>query len=359
MLFALGSNGSGQLGIGHTEDVNVPTEVALPDSLSPKWISMRIATIAAGGNHTLILYRDGNIFASGDNSDGRCSLNIRTTGSNESTQLTSFVSPIELALDNPVDIYRFCAATWQASLCLRNDGRVVSCGTGTRGELGLGKDVSHAPIPKAIPNFPPDGTKVVNLVAGMGHVVAILSNGDVYGWGAGRKGQIGSPPGDQWSPKKIEGIPFPARHAVCGREFTYIVGEPSDGKHITLGSDKWSVISDAPKTLPPWKSIGASWGSIFVLLQTGNMLSWGRNDHGQLCPPNLPLVEQIAIGSEHALALTSSGQVIAWGWGEHGNCGLPTHDGDVKGTWNVLPVIGKVYNIGAGCATSFIACEDD
>lgn len=358
MLFALGSNSSGQLGIGHNEDVAIPTEVALLLPSSAKAISNRIVAIAAGGNHTLILYGDGKILTSGDNSDGRCSLNTASTGLNTSTQLSSFVPPDDLPLDIQANVYKFCTATWQASICFNNNGRIVSCGTGTKGELGLGKDVTHAPVPQTIPSFPPEGTKVVDLAASMGHVVAVLSNGDVYGWGAGRKGQIGSPPGDQWSPRKIEGIPFSAHHAVCGREFTYIVGEPSDGKHIVLGSDKWSVRSDAPKDLPPWKSIGASWGSIFVLLQTGDMLSWGRNDHGQLCPPKLPLVEQIAIGSEHALALTSSGQVIAWGWGEHGNCGQPTSDGDVKGTWNVLPGIGKAYKIGAGCATSFIANED-
>jgi protein ATS1 len=359
MLFALGSNSSGQLGIGHNEDVAVPTEAALPVSSSAKVISNRIVTIAAGGNHTLILYDDGNILASGDNSDGRCSLKIAATELNKSTQLTTFVGGDELPSDIPANVYKCCVTTWQASICINNDGRIICCGTGTKGELGLGKGVTHTPVPQTIPSFPPEGTKVVNLAASMGHVVTVLSNGDVYGWGAGRKGQIGSPPSDQWSPKKIEGIPFSAHLAVCGREFTYIVGEPSDGKHIVIGSDKWSVISDAPKDLPPWKSIGASWGSIFVLLQTGTILSWGRNDHGQLCPPNLPLVEQIAIGSEHALALTSNGQVIAWGWGEHGNCGQPTSDGDVKGTWNVLPGIGKVYNIGAGCATSFIAYEDN
>src|SRR6266480_4482635 len=357
MLFALGSNSSGQLGIGHNEDVDVPTEVTLEVRPSAKAISNRIVTIAAGGNHTLILYGDGNILAAGDNSDGRCSLNMAATGLNKSTQLTSFVRLDELRSDIPADVYKFCAATWQASIFV--DDRIISCGTGTKGELGLGIGVTHATEPQTIPSFPPEGTKVVNLAASMGHVVVVLSNGDVYGWGAGRKGQIGSPPVDRWSPKKIEGIPFPAHRAVCGREFTYIVGEQCDGRHIVLGSDKWSVISDAPKELPPWKAIGASWGSIFVLLRTGNMLSWGRNDHGQLCPPNLPPVEQIAIGSEHALALTSSGQVIAWGWGEHGNCGQLTSDGDVKGRWNVLPGIGNVYNIGAGCATSFIVYEDN
>jgi len=90
------------------------------------------------------------------------------------------------------------------------------------------------------------------------------------------------------------------------------------------------------------------------------LISWGRDDHGQLTPPELPSVSQVAIGSEHALVLTEEGEVCAWGWGEHGNCGPKTTDGDVKGRWNVvasskyLPAGSKISYIGAGCATSWI-----
>jgi protein ATS1 len=109
-----------------------------------------------------------------------------------------------------------------------------------------------------------------------------------------------------------------------------------------------------------WEDLGASWGSIFVLFNDGNLASWGRDDHGQLAPPELPLLSQIAIGSEHAIGLTTEGEVLAWGWGEHGNCGPKTTDGDVKGRWNViasskyLPPGGKISAIGAGCATSWV-----
>jgi len=188
----------------------------------------------------------------------------------------------------------------------------------------------------------------------------VLFNGDVYGWGSGRKGQLGQPAKDSWLPRKIEGIPFEAHRVVCGRDFTYVVGAPLSGNHMIIGSDKWSVLSNAPESLPPWKEIGASWGSIFVLLQTGELLSWGRNDHGQLCPPDLPRIEQIAVGSEHVVALTEGGKVITWGWGEHGNCGMPTDkEGDVKNHWNELKVPGKVVILGAGCATTFIGIIDE
>ncbi len=69
VLFALGSNGSGQLGIGHKEDVSVPKQVLFPEDLS---ILPTIRKIAAGGNHTLLLTEPGELFWSGDSTTGAC-----------------------------------------------------------------------------------------------------------------------------------------------------------------------------------------------------------------------------------------------------------------------------------------------
>ena len=92
-------------------------------------------------------------------------------------------------------------------------------------------------------------------------------------------------------------------------------------------------------------------------MASGDIISFGRNDHGQLSPPGLPPVEAISAGSEHCLALTRTSKVLAWGWGEHGNCGKETDsDGNVKERWNEidLPQSQKAIAVYAGCATSFI-----
>jgi protein ATS1 len=342
MLFALGSNGSGQLGLGHKDDVNAPTPCLIPDEykVSP------IVHVKAGGNHTL-LQMPGEVFAAGESLDGR------------------FPSTIPIKFEKKTEDFNLavmsatqCSATWEASTFVDNVDRVFTCGTGNKGELGLGEGVTNMADAKLIKNFPPEGEEqsIVDIAASVSHTVVVTFDGTVYGWGAGRKGQLGQPAQDCWSPRKIEGIPFEVYRAVCGREFTYLVGAPDSGNHIILGSDKWFVKSQAPKLLPPWKDIGASWGSMFVLLESGEILSWGRDDHGQLCPQDLPKVQQIAVGSEHVVVLTEEGKVITWGWGEHGNCGSPVDEnGDVKGRWNELDISGEVATLGAGCATTFIA----
>jgi protein ATS1 len=195
----------------------------------------------------------------------------------------------------------------------------------------------------------------------MAHVVAVLSNGEVWGWGKGRKGQLGGPSGNVWTPRKIVEIGFFATDAICGKDFTCVFGSPSTGEVSLLGlssNDRFGVRANAMAAVPGWNQVAASWGSIFVLLKTGEVIAWGRDDHGQLPPAGLPLLNAIAAGSEHCLGLTKAGKVLAWGWGEHGNCGEPTGpNGDVKGRWNEIRLSRPVVSIFAGCATSFVVVD--
>ncbi|KAI9719825.1 MAG: hypothetical protein M1812_003314 [Candelaria pacifica] len=348
-LYALGSNGSGQLGIGHRDDVSTPTKVSLPceADLGPP------TKIAAGGNHTMVIYSTGAVFASGENADLRCG--VRTEMGCSITFRRVHIRTDE----GPIYLFKLCSATWEASTLVTFDNQVYTMGTGRNGELGQGYNVVHETQPKRIAGFPPPGLAITDLTSCVSHTVAVLSNGDVYGWGAGRKGQIGDASAAVWQPRLISNPGFRVMRAVCGREFTYLVGNSHEGQHIVLGSDKWTVKSSAAKYALDWKDIGASWGSVFVLLSNGVLCSWGRNDHGQLAPMDLPLVDRIAIGSEHAVVSSKDGQVLAWGWGEHGNCGLraTVAENSKQPPWNVLSnedESGELIAVGAGSATSWI-----
>ena len=355
-IYALGSNGSGQLGIGHKEDVSVPKQVLFDDE-SPACVTQ----VRAGGNHTLAL-SSGTLYCSGDSSSGACGL-VSDPSRFEAQFRQVRLNPEDSALSSQPVV--FFAASWEASIIVQKDEnskatRVYSFGMGNRGELGQGELLFKSSKAQLIKDFPPKGLEVVDLAASLSHVVAVISNGDVYGWGSGRKGQLGQPEGMMYKPRKITGLDFKIVRTVCGREFTYLLGDTESGQHVILGSDKWNIRSSAPLSVPGWKDVGASWGSIFVLQENGKLLSWGRDDHGQLAPLELPLLSRIAIGSEHGLGLTVDGNVLAWGWGEHGNCGPSTINGDVKGKWNViassqyLPHDNKISSIGAGCATSWV-----
>ncbi|KAG0648559.1 RCC1 repeat-containing [Hyphodiscus hymeniophilus] len=354
-IYAIGSNGSGQLGIGHKEDVSVPKPVLLKD------ISLEQTTkVRGGGNHTILL-SFGTLYCSGDPISGACGI------IHDAAHAPSQFREVNFGSENAPANYsiRFCAASWESSIIVQEDEngkatQVYAFGTGYKGELGLGDFIFKSAKAQLIEDFPPAGLEVVDLAASVSHVVAVLSNGEAYGWGSGRKGQLGEPEGVIYGPRKVTGANFKVIRAVCGREFTYLLGEPREGQHVVLGSDKWNARSSAPAAVPNWKDVGASWGSIFVLQGNGKLLAWGRDDHGQLPTSEVPPLSQIAIGSEHAVGLTENQEVLAWGWGEHGNCGPKTANGDVKGRWNViassqyLPQESKISSIGAGCATSWV-----
>lgn len=360
IVYAMGSNGAGQLGIGHKEDVSVPKEVLFDSSEIS--LTQEPPSITAGGNHTLLL-SGGLLYCSGDSSSGACGLLPEMSPPNPEFRKVTLHKE---APCNPQSKIIFFGATWEASFVVKNDshGRatiVYSFGTGNRGELGLGELIFRSPNAHLIEDFPPPGTEVVDLTASVSHVVAVLSNGDVYGWGNGRKGQLGQPHAIVYTPRRISPVNFKVVRAACGHEFTYLASKPEDGRHTVLGTDKWNVMTGAPENVKNWKDVGASWGSIFVLLQSGELTSWGRDDHGQLAPPNLPELSKISVGSEHVLGLTTHDEVLAWGWGEHGNCGPSTTEGDIQGRWKViasskyLTAGSKILSIGSGCATSWVS----
>lgn len=354
-IYSFGSNGSGQLAIGSTDDVAFPTEALFLDKVPHE----PIRQLRAGGNHTLLLIGD-TLFYSGNFYNHTLSF----SGSNDKFQ--------QVRLPSDFNIYNCsvvcCAASWEATILAVRDetghsNKIYTFGNGHYGELGQGEIVLKLGEAQQIREFPPPGLEINDLSASVSHVVTVLSNGDVYGWGNGRKGQLGQPKQIVYHPRKVTGLDFKVRRAVCGREFTCFFGEPDSGRFIVMGSDKWNIITSAPSDTFGWKDVGAGWGSIHVLKHNGKLNSWGRNDHGQLAPPSLPQLSKMAVGSEHVLGLTNEGDFLAWGWGEHGNCGPLTSDGVVKSKWNTinmhkyLPSSEKLSGIGAGCATSWVYTE--
>lgn len=345
-LYAFGSNGSGQLGLGSIEDASTPTKCLTVEAD----FNGRPCKIAAGGNHTLILCDDGSVYAAGLSVDGRCGFEA----SDEKCTRFRRVSFLDIG-QRVIDKFSVCSATWEASTFITSDNEVYTTGTGRKGELGQGPNIVDSVKPRLVADFPPLNTKIVDLAASISHTVAVLSNGDVYGWGSNRKGQLGTTLTDTTIPRRFDSFSFPALRAVCGREFTYVLGSADDGAHAILGSDKWKVRSSAPAAMVGWQAIGASWGGIYVLLRTGKLLGWGRNEHGQLPRSDLPEVKLFCVGSEHLIAKSAVGKIFAWGWGEHGNCGRSTlvEEENAEG-WNEITLTRPSSPIGAGCATSWL-----
>ncbi|KAE8151283.1 regulator of chromosome condensation 1/beta-lactamase-inhibitor protein II [Aspergillus avenaceus] len=353
-LYAFGSNGSGQLGIGHDEDVSMPTKCLFEydpaKSTTPTTHpeNRNVRRIAAGGNHTLVLFDDGSVYASGLNEDGRCGV--------RPGDVVGVFRRVEFTWEGRLyDSFTDVGASWEASFFVAG-GRVFVSGSGGKGELGLGEGVGFVEGVREVGGLPGG---VVGVSCGMGHCVVVLGSGEVFGWGGARKGQLGEGARGgkiAWRPVRIE-VGLRVEGVACGREFTVLTGSRGEIEILGAEGDKWKILSGRP-VLDGWQRVAASWHGVYVHLCEGGVVAWGRNDRGQLPVEHMPKVKEMAVGSEHALALLGDGAVVAFGWGEHGNCG-PVADaqGNVREYMSIPLPGGKVVGIGAGCATSWIVVE--
>lgn len=244
---------------------------------------------------------------------------------------------------------------------------MFASGHGAKGELGLGPLVCSAACQR-LPGFPPTATTVYRLSAGVAHTVAVLSDGCVYGWGAGRKGQLGTPVEAVVAVPRRVHVGWSVEWAVCAREFTVLVERVREAaverrRVCVLGADRYGVRDALGIELELGvRDVQAGWNAVYVLYEDGRLVGFGRNDRGQLPPPGLAPVEQFAAGSEHVVAV-AGGKLVAWGWGEHGNCGRGRAEpgsGDVVGVAEEVQVpgmsegSGAIRAVGAGCATSWV-----
>ncbi|KAF2280091.1 RCC1/BLIP-II [Westerdykella ornata] len=373
-LYAFGSNGEGQLGVGTVSDkLHTPTKAPKMPPCDHGYKAIR-----GGGNHTLILTASGAVYGAGLDRSGQ--LGSQAPLEDEDENSGRIVEFKDLHLD-----VAFCAAAWESSAYILTPIRhsttgIVNSGVYTEGrslhgELGRGDRVDSYSVSGSIrserlervldvlPTTLPG--PAIDFAAGMYHYLAVLEDGSVYGWGRARSGQLGKTDLTHYStPSRIEDIPFPARKVVCGQNFTYLVGNPASGEHIVLGDDKHGIQSKKPESVKGWKEIGATWNAIFVLLEDGTLMAWGKSNLWELVPPNLPKLKNIATGSDHVIALTEKNTVLAWGWAVHGNCGnteglkKPLSRGYVTGQFNEMEFDGEVVQIGAGYSTSFVVVKD-
>lgn len=339
-LYALGSNGNGQLGVGHLEDINKPTAcLGIPDDEV-------ISKVTGGGNHSAAISRSGRLFIAGFSQLGDNHMNNLTKqseeGNEEWMQFTERYNHMS---------WRDVACGWNFTILLANTRKLYGVGTSLWNELAGPSseelvEIDHNQL-----------TDIVSIACGWRHVVALNQQGQVFGWGVGRHGQLGPsiiPAKDKKDARDIRKIdmPQPIIQIACGHLHTLLRGK--DGTVYGFGSNKYGQLGDIQEgNIVQHDSvfIDAGWHHSISLNANGDLKIWGRNDHGQLANQQLNIIKTAACGSEHTIAITKdTGKAIAWGWNEHGNCSTDKDFVDEPAT---LDQSDNVKIVGAGCATSW------
>jgi alpha-tubulin suppressor-like RCC1 family protein len=300
-VWAWGGNKFGQIGTGSTQEIiSQPVQVkGLPS----------ITAVSASQNHSLALDRSGHVWAWGSNLSSQL-------GDGKNADLRS---PVQVqGIDNVKDI----AAGYRFSTALKKDGTVWAwggkCATDTDPKLahlveefkeGLEKEEGYFhPESSADPNVISRlndcvGESIVNiesrspkqiagvsditeLSAGFGHILALKSDGTVWGWGCNKYGQTGA---------GFKGNQTANRTPV------------------------------KVKDLPPIRSVSAGFRHSLALDESGNVWSWGQNYHGQLGDgktadnaqptkiPGLPKVAHLQAAHESSFVIGQDHSI--WGWG--------------------------------------------
>ena len=178
-LWATGTNGHGQLGLGHTYDIDTWTRVGTSSS----W-----AWIAAGMVHSAGIKTDGTLWMWGANTNGQLGLGT-TDDATEPTQVGS-------ARWTSVD----CGDG--ATVARRRDGTAWSWGTNNYGQLGLGS------IPGALtPTQVGTGSDWTELGVWV-HAVALRGSTRLWTWGhsfGGSLGRGGPAQPDAPTPAQVDG----------------------------------------------------------------------------------------------------------------------------------------------------------
>jgi hypothetical protein len=146
---------------------DTPSTVTLPSGVLAR-------TVAAGGNHALLLTTTGDVYAWGRNTSGQLGLGDQNSR-NTPTKVTLPAAAVSIA------------AGREFSVVALADGRVFTWGLNGDGQLGTASRFSSL-TPVEVTGL----AGVTAVAAGNSHVLALLGSGTVWAWGSNFAGQLGN-----------------------------------------------------------------------------------------------------------------------------------------------------------------------
>ena len=317
-VHSFGRNKEGQLGLGHNNDVSLPTPIPnLP----------QINMISCGWNYTVCVDYEGFMWSFGENICGQLG-----TGNK-----TNFNVPQKLQ-DIPPVLSVSCGY-WH-TLIVTSDSNLWSCGRNSFGELCLGNREEHS-IPQKT-SF----SNISKISAGSNHSLFQNNKEEIFSCGNNEYGQcgLGHFNESQITPSLIPNLPSNIIHFVCGYHQSLFLD--SEGNSYSVGCNdqgqlghghnrKQNKLSKIP-SIPPIKIISCVYASCYLIDFEGNLWTFGYNTFGQLghgdkTNKNVPKIintlkdiQQISYGScgEHFLAKNSAKKTFATGKNDHGQLGI-------------------------------------
>ncbi len=230
------------------------------------------------------------------------------------------------------------AQTESSGFALYANGSLWSWGMRASGQLGRAEPSTQLwQMPSRINGLPP----VASLATGVGHVLALDMQGQVWAWGANSAGQLGVGSLTASVMPVLIKLPRRIRQIAAGDTHSFAVDER--GGLWAWGSNNFGQLGDSdsayltkPQRIKTDFSIALLDAGMFFSVATsshGDVFAWGWNGMGQLGQRQLAVSSQplqikglknvthLSAGAGHVLAASDAG-VYAWGDNRASACGV-------------------------------------
>jgi alpha-tubulin suppressor-like RCC1 family protein len=344
-VWAWGVNQFGQLGNGTLINMNVPSQI--------NWLGVdKLAiTIASGGSNSLLVNKDGSVWAWGNNNygqlgDGTAILKttpIQVLGPDGHETLSNI---IKIAVGN------------EHALALSSDGIIWTWGRNDSGQLG-DSTFNSKNIPVRV-HLPGDITGYKSIVTGNNHSFVIANDGSLWAWGDNSLGQLGDgSKKNQSTPIEIDVPAGSGSFWAVAAKGNQTIALKTDGTVWAWGCNSFGQLGNNTKidqvTPVQVKGLGGTGfltdivaiscgdGFAMAVKLDGTVWAWGSNAFGQLGDgtktdrltpvqvkdPNgvgvLSNIIAIALGDNHVIALKADHTVYVWGKNTNGQLGDGTN----------------------------------
>ncbi|KAF2070250.1 hypothetical protein CYY_008433 [Polysphondylium violaceum] len=257
----------------------------------------RAVKVSCGWDHVAVLTKEGEVFTWGNNTSGQLGHGLEIGRCQLTPKKIDFFNSIKASI-----VLVECGG--EHTIAVDANHQVYSWGSDKYGQLGLGTKSVALTRPKIIENL--SGQKIQCIAAGYAHTLVLKKSGDLYSFGYGELGQLGT---GQYKSNSV-----PTRIETSG------IIKMLHGGRIT--------------------QVAAGYGHSVMCSDNGEVFSWGLGKYGQLghgtmeniCRPklveNLLGVTKISCGHFHTVATTDLKNVYSWGQGDHMKLGHGSDKGE-------------------------------